>query len=246
MKLLIDFGNTRVKWARLEGQQARDSNAYTYKNDNIAQRVQEIIEQIEIDSVQEIHAVSVLGESFNQAFHAQVNKLTNIAPRFYVSQLNNFGVSLAYTDPLSYGADRYAALIAAHDKSDNATIVIDCGTATTIDAIDNSGKHMGGLIIPGMALMCSSLAGKASGINMPNAANTIQLLNDNTMDAVYSGSALVLRHGVGVIVNEMAKEMTQPVSIYVTGGESHRLDFTNSAYIHCPHLVLDGLRIMQG
>ncbi|MFK8027677.1 MAG: type III pantothenate kinase [Gammaproteobacteria bacterium] len=244
MKLLIDFGNSRVKWACFDGQDVIDAKAYSYENEDITQRVNDVAEQIDTDSVQEIHAVSVLGESFNQAFHARLNKHANISTQFYVSQLNKFGVTLAYADPLSYGADRYAALIAAHDKSDNATIVIDCGTATTIDAIDKSGKHLGGLIIPGITLMCSSLASKASGINMPNTTNSVQLLSDNTLDAVYSGSALVLRHGVSAIVSEMTSEINQQVSIYVTGGESHHL--ASSSYIDCPHLVLDGLRIMQG
>ena len=246
MKLLIDFGNSRCKWASLENQSLLDANAYIYKSEDPIDRVREVVEQICFDSIREIHAVSVLGDIFDKEFSVYANKLAKSSTKFHVSQLNSFGLKLAYTNPQSYGADRYATLVATHFKTSGAKIVIDCGTATTVDVIDTSGKHWGGLIIPGIGLMCSSLANKASGITMPKQANSSKLFNDNTADAVYSGSALVLSHGVCGIVQEIMSEIDQHVTVYATGGESKMNKLADIEYEDCPNLVLEGLRIMQG
>jgi type III pantothenate kinase len=246
MKLLIDFGNSRSKWANLEYQDLRAAKAYIYKSAVSTQRVREVVERICFDSIQEIHVVSVLGEVFEKQFSSEVKKIAGIDTKFHVSQANSFGVMLAYANPLTYGADRYAALIAAHHKESGAKIVIDCGTATTVDVINANGQHRGGLIIPGIQLMCSALANKASGINLPKQANSSQLFNDNTADAVYSGSALVLSHGVNGIIQQIVSKINEPVIVYVTGGESHMMAHADVGYVECPHLVLEGLQIMQG
>jgi type III pantothenate kinase len=246
MKLLIDVGNSRCKWACLDNQDLLDASAYAYKSEDLMHRVREVVEQICFDSVQEIHAVSVLGDTFDKEFCAQSKKLHGIETKFYKSQSDNFGVTLAYAEPLSYGPDRYAALVAAHRKMPGAKIIIDGGTATTIDVIDADGKHLGGLIIPGVKLMCSALVEKASGISMAKQINSTQLFNDNTADAVYSGSVLALSHGVRGIIEEIVSNINQDVTVCVTGGESEMIGLTNWGYVHCPNLVLEGLLIMQG
>ena len=246
MKLLIDFGNSRCKWALLNDQAFLESKAYFYKSEDLTQRAHEIAEQICFDSIKQIHAVNVLGNGFEQVFRAQANTRAKIDIKFHVSLLNSHGVMLAYANPLSYGADRYAALIAAHHKTSGAKIIIDCGTATTVDGIEASGKHLGGLIIPGIELMCSALANKASGISMPQQMNSTQLFNDNTAEAVYSGSALVLSHGVRGIVQEIMSKINLQATVYVTGGQNKMIDLAGIEHVDCPNLVLEGLRILQG
>jgi type III pantothenate kinase len=246
MKLLIDFGNSRCKWACLNNQDALKVNAYAYKSADNIRRAEEVVEKISFDLIEEIHAVSVLGDTFDKAFDVRANSLAGITTKFHVSQANSFGVTLAYANPLTYGADRYAALVAAYHKVPGAKIVIDCGTATTVDVVDSNGKHLGGLIIPGIQLMCSALANKASGITMPKSANSTQLFNDNTADAVYSGSALVHSHGLCAIIEDIVGKINQDVTVYVTGGESDTIGLASSEYVDCPGLVLEGLQIMQG
>ncbi|MFK7795056.1 MAG: type III pantothenate kinase [Gammaproteobacteria bacterium] len=250
MKLLIDFGNSRCKWTSLSTSANHygllEVNSYTYRSEDSIQRMQEVFEQICFDAIQEIHAVNVLGDVFEKEFCAYAEQHFSITNKFYSSQANGHGVTLAYANPQSYGVDRYAALIAAHHKSSGAKVIIDCGTATTVDVLDESGKHLGGLIVPGVALMCASLENKASGIGEPNQAGSIQLFSDNTADAVYSGSALVLKHGVQGIIQQIVGNIGQDAAVYVTGGESHMIGIDDIEYVDCPNLVLDGLRIMQG
>ncbi|MDW3094088.1 MAG: type III pantothenate kinase [Gammaproteobacteria bacterium] len=246
MKLLFDFGNTCCKWAYLENQQLQKVTAYSYKSESSADRVHEVINHVPFATVKEIHAVSVLGGNFEQKFCSQVLKLSEIETKFHLSKLNGFGVLLAYSDPLSYGADRYAALVAAHHKMPGAKIIVDCGTATTIDVIDKQGQHLGGLIIPGVELMCSALVKKASGISTEKQTNLTHLFNDNTADAFYSGSVLTHRYGVCAIIEEIQHEIGQHATILITGGQSDMISHAIEQYLDCPNLVLEGLAIMQG
>ena len=246
MKLLIDFGNTRCKWTCIENQPIEDVNAYSYKSEDSNDRAHEIIQQLPLDIVNEMHAVSVLDDNFEQEFCRQASKISKIETKFHLSRLNSFGVVLAYSDPLSYGADRYATLVAAHHKTSGAKVIVDCGTATTIDVIDVQGQHLGGLIIPGVELMCSALVEKASGISTKKQTTSARLFNDNTADAVYSGCALTHRYGVRAIIDEIQDEINQHATVIITGGQSDMIHFANTHYLDCPNLVLEGLAIMQG
>ncbi len=246
MKLLIDFGNTRCKWAFIENQQLQEVSAYTYKSEDSIDRAHEVIQHIPLAEVNEIHVVSVLGDDFQQEFCIQAKKISAINTTFHVSKISSFGVQLAYTDALSYGADRYAALVAAHHKAPGAKIIVDCGTATTIDVIDAQGKHLGGLIIPGIDLMCSALVEKASGIATEQQTYPVRLFNNNTDDAVYSGSVLTLSYGVHAIIGEIQNEINQSATVLITGGQSDMIGLANAHYLDCPNLVLEGIAIMQG
>ncbi len=258
MKLLIDFGNSCCKWALLENNKLQQVTADRYANEIPLQRVQEIMQKLPLQKINEIHVVSVLGEPFNSDFSAQIANQPGMEIKFYFSQLNSFGVTLSYADPLSYGADRYAAIVAVHHETSGVKIVVDCGTATTVDAIDAQGKFLVGLITPGIGLMCSSLAGKASGISFSHEKNSVQLFNDNTQDAVYSGSVMTLRNGLRGIVEEIVRDIDDQVTVYVTGGESEVIGFSSLStaqsfgefsgveFLKRPNLVLEGLRIMQG
>lgn len=246
MNLLIDFGNSRCKWAYIENQQLQGLSACSYKNNNSADRVCEIIQLISFVEVKEVHAVSVLGSDFDQEFFRQVLKQFSLDTKFHISMLNGFSVELAYSDPLSYGSDRYAALVAAHHKMPGAKIIVDCGTATTIDVIDQQGHHLGGLIIPSVELMCSALVDKASGISTDKQTNSTRLFSDNTADAVYSGSALTHNYGVHAIIKEIQSEIGKHTAVLITGGGGDMIARTNAKFLDCPNLVLEGLAIMQG
>ena len=254
MKLLIDFGNSRCKWALLESEALQEVTVYSYVNEEPSQHVQEIIQKLPLQKINEIHVVSVLGESFNSAFSTHIANQSGVEVKFYFAQLNSFGVALSYADPLNYGSDRYAAIVAAHHETSGVKIVVDCGTATTVDAIDAQGKLLVGLIMPGIGLMCSSLAGKASGIPFSHEKNSVQLFNDSTQDAVYSGSVMILRHGLYGIVEEIVRGIDDQVTLYVTGGESGVMGFSSQSFDQSfgvelfkrPNLVLEGLCAMQG
>jgi len=249
MNLLIDFGNTCCKWARYGHGTLQQAEALKYLQQDPNQRVHQCIHAFDLSKVKHIHAVSVLGSEFEQVFLQQLARVCDIEVTFHVSHKEKFGILLGYKDALSFGADRYAALVAAYHHCQGNKIVIDCGTATTIDAIDASGQHEGGLIMPGVQLMQESLVKRAAGIRLDDKNRTPQLLSDNTCDAVYSGCVLQLEYAIRGITKQLCKR--KHYQLFLTGGESRLLHtaMPESDENWCkyrPHLVLEGLQIMQG
>lgn len=246
MKLLMDFGNSRCKCVLVDEHGWQQVNVLSYQAETPAQSIDTILQTISYQEVTDIHVVSVLGASFEMELTNKIKNLAGIEVNFHTTQLAKFGVSLSNTDTSSYGSDRYAALVAAHHDAHGAKIIVDCGTATTVDSLDEQGNHLGGLIIPGAHLMCAVLASKASGISLSKTQRSAKLFNMNTHDAVYSGSIFSLRHGLLGIINEVKQSISNDVSVYITGGESALLNFSSTEFLMRPDLVLEGINIMQG
>ena len=246
MKLLIDFGNSRCKWATLENGTLQSSTAEVYDGMNACTVIESLLARLPIQQNRQIHVVSVLGAEFDQEFVQQVTDHAEVEIIHHVSQREAFGIRLAYDDPASYGADRYAALVAAYHSGEGAKIVVDCGTAVTVDAINERGIHLGGLIVPGVGLMCSMLAENTTGISHPDSITGVEYLSASTHDSVVSGSTLCLRHGLHSIIAKIQQKIEQHASIYVTGGASAAIiEMENDQVIERPDLVFEGLQIMQ-
>lgn len=246
MKCLIDFGNSRCKWALQNSGSPLSTDSYRYSSSNTQERVNEVLNVISFKNCSEIHIVSVLGKEFEQHFKDSISKISSIDPVFHIVETNNHGVKLSYSDPSTYGVDRYAAIIAAYHSSQRPTIVIDCGTAITVDAVDEGGNHLGGLIIPGAGLMRSLLVNNAAMIPELEHDHPVELLNHTTQDALHSGSVLSLRYGLHAIIQEMQDQIEGDAEVYVAGGEIALLGLKDHDYIHRPNLVLEGLEIMLG
>ena len=246
MKCLIDFGNSRCKWALQKTGNPLSTDTYRYSSSNTQERVNEVLNVISFKDCSEIHIVSVLGKDFEQYFKEALSKVTSIDPVFHIVEIDNHGIKLSYSDPSTYGVDRYAAIIAAYHSSQRSTIVIDCGTAITVDAVDKSGNHLGGLIMPGAGLMRSLLVNNAAMIPELEHDHPVKLLNHTTQDALHSGTVLTLRFGLQAIIQDIQDQMAGDAEVYVAGGEIALLGLKDLDCIHRPNLVLEGLEIMLG
>ena len=253
MKLLIDFGNSRYKSGYSNGSSIDNVITHSYSHSDVDLCIENILQKLDLKCVEHIYVVSVLGAQFDKAFSQALVNDSDIPITFYYSQKDKYGIQLSYADVSTYGADRYVALVAAQHKKDGNKIVIDCGTATTIDVLDGNSIHQGGLIMPGANLMLETLANRTTGIPSIDSQHTVNILNDNTQDSVYSGCISQLRFAVEGVVNHLAKQLFEQatqVTILLTGGESDLLDTSaltseNVECIHCPDLVLEGLLYMQ-
>ena len=244
MKLLIDFGNSRFKWALLNGESLGELYFGNYEYNSPIDSIGALLQVMPLNQVEEIHAVSVLGETFNSEFVQSVSNTSNITVNFYFSQKENYGVQLSYSDPSEYGVDRYAALVAAHHLFDRNKIIIDCGTAVTVDAIDSTGKHLGGIILPGEEIMREALSENTEQVFYGDQSKISNYLNSSTSDAVNAGAVLGLKHSVWGILTEIRKTLEEP-NIIITGGNAAKLyDSSIEPYINHPTLVLEGLKTM--
>lgn len=247
--LLMDVGNTRIKWGvshdgaiRRTGHIARDK----LRDDGIAVLTSRLPHRVD-----GVLVSNVAGPAFATRLSGVIGMHCNAEVHFARSEKAACGVSNAYRQPRQLGVDRWVAMIGAWAEFGRAMLVVDAGTAVTIDAVDSAGQHLGGQIIPGAGLMASSLATETSDIpNVQRLASS--LVRDLGMFATSTAGAVTngaLNSIVGA-VDRAAKAMRddgQSPDIILTGGDASRiLKSLDCAAEHRPHLVLQGLaRILE-
>ncbi len=183
--LAIDAGNTRVKWARHDGD-TWFGHASVATGDARTQGL-----ALDLRQVQRIVASNVAGDDVAQALR-QAAARAGLPLRVVTSLPAAYGVTNAYRDPARLGTDRWAALIGAHalPGAPRPRVVILAGTALTVDALDASGRHLGGIIVPGASLMREALA-RGTAQLPPDAgdapafpASTVEAINRGVVDAL--------------------------------------------------------------
>lgn len=127
----------------------------------------------------------------------------------------------AYDDATKLGIDRWLGVLAAKALGDGAALVVDAGTAITLDVLTDSGMHAGGYILPGLAMQQSALAAATARVKFPQADWHAQSLGTSTAAAVGHGSI----RAICALVREVSHEfkLDQASRIYLTGGNARDL-----------------------
>lgn len=233
-RLLIDAGNTRIKWALVEGGEC------VCGGDVLTARVNELALQLEdVGDVQQVWVSNVAGEA--AARHIRDLDLgPHVQPRFIVAKAEQCGVRNGYADPVQLGSDRWAALIAAWHLVGGHCLVVNSGTATTVDTLSASGEFQGGLILPGMELMQRSLCDTAAGIE-PQQGRYAEFPR-NTGDAMVSGA---IQATCGAIVRQHALLEDAGAPVMLGGGAAEILHpHLNLSLQLVDNLVLQGLLLI--
>ena len=192
---------------------------------------------------------NVAGDRFARKLVAEIGRHCGVKLQLAKSEKHAMGVTNSYPDPASMGVDRWIAMIAAHNLIGGSLCIIDAGTAITIDALDRSGQHLGGQIIPGIDLMGSALGRDTSDIPLMRrqprvSVSSGMLFANRTADAVVLGALSAACGAVDLSVRKMRRAGMRP-KIVLTGGDASRiLAFTDFKAIHSPNLVLKGLALM--
>jgi len=178
MKLLLDVGNTRLKWGLFDAGQWLAQGAFAHDEVWAFDEVLPPIGQLE-----RAVGVSVAGEA---AVQRLVSALApwSLAIDWLRPTAEACGVTNGYAVS-QLGADRWAALIGARHLHPAATLVVTAGTATTIDVLRPDGYFAGGLIVPGVDLMKRALAGNTA--QLPLGDGVRVELPTRTVDAIHMG-----------------------------------------------------------
>ncbi|BCK86589.1 type III pantothenate kinase [Sideroxyarcus emersonii] len=230
--LLLDVGNSRCKWALV-----RDGK---WLHQGVVGNTEWVVLQhafAALPTPARVLASNVAGEAMAQCIRTVCNRWT-CPVEFVTARAGQCGVRNGYEQPERLGSDRWAALIAARHHMQDACLVVNCGTATTIDALSAQGEFLGGLILPGVSLMQRSLA-----TNTAQLAAEQGMLQDfprNTADAIHSG---MLRATLGAVRHQFGLLQARggPVRCLLGGG---------AADVVQPHLGLPAERmdnlVLQG
>ncbi len=262
--MLIDAGNSRLKWMWYESGVSTDLSTTISFEDYQSQDKIKSVKALLLDQVLDqkparIRIVHVLGESFEYELHSFCVK-HKIHCDVVLSTAPCCGVTNGYEVPKQLGADRWVALIGAHQRyPDDNLIVIDTGTAVTIDGLDDQGQHLGGVIMPGLQLWSDTLIKNTQLSTMPvltTNGEQVDVFATSTKRGVNSGSLYGLAGAIEHVCHVMEDSTsTMPTTSscqqgwkrILCGGNSRLIAgyIANKNYILLPDLVMHGLIIIE-
>ncbi len=238
---LLDLGNTRYKWIAVDDLASAEPRKRSYTSDDAAARLcADVLAQ---SDCRRWVVASVRGEAFNQALAAAFAEQGVADVRFAAIPAQP-PFALAYQNQRQFGIDRYLNLLAARQQYPLPLIVIDAGTAVTIDVLDQAGDHIGGVIFPGLALLRRSL-GQGTDLITASEAMPVKLLGDSTASCVSGGAWYGFHGAVRGIVEAMRQTMVGRATIVATGGDAGAVvaAFPTEAPVIDSRLLFQGLSI---
>ena len=239
MLLVMDSGNTRTKWA-LAGDDGNLTEFEVCMNATIATSNLSHAAQ----KADRALIANVAGEGMAQQI---TPLLMPLAVNFLTPSAQACGVKNGYAEPAKLGADRWAALIAAWQHTKRATVVVNAGTAITIDALDEKGKFLGGSIMPGLQLMHESLSSNAAQLKVGEGIS--HQFPNTTQDAIATGSLNAVAGAIGIMLKRLEKHSGWLPKLILSGGDANKiadaLKLNLKQVIITENLVLQGLVLLE-
>ncbi|MDE2087504.1 MAG: type III pantothenate kinase [Xanthomonadaceae bacterium] len=218
-RLLLDLGNTRLKWALRHGDDVSARGAVAW-NENVATVLAAAWSGLPVPTA--VFGASVVDAAREQLVAACVGSAFQLEPHWLRTPAEACGVRNAYAEPQRLGVDRFLAMVAARVDGLAPCVLASVGTALTLDALAADGRHLGGLIAPGPRLMQQSLLGATAQVR-PTHAGAIVEAADNTADAVASGCWLAAAALVERFVSRMAPALGGAPALRIGGGDAETL-----------------------
>ena len=154
------------------------------------------------------------------------------------------GMPILYENPKEVGADRIADAVGAYDLYGGPTIVVDFGTATTIEAISEAGEYIGGAIMPGIEISLDALFDRAAALRRVELVEPRSVIGKNTVESIQSGTLFGQAAMVDGLVARFQVEIGE-ATVVATGGLSGLIaPYSASIQHHEPLLTLHGLRLI--
>jgi type III pantothenate kinase len=236
MKLLIDAGNTRIKWALVNDTTRRaqaDKDEWLRSGVLPAGQADALPQQFaEVHEIQQIWVSNVAGETVAQ----HIRNIKTGDANFIAAREMQCGVRNGYSNPGQLGSDRWAALIAAWHLVRGKCLVVNCGTAITLDTLSAHGEFLGGLILPGVELMQRSLVAATN--QLRGGQGHYAAFPLNTADALFSGA---IQACCGAIERQHRLLDDARAPVVLSGGAAGMLQKN----IELPLNVVDNL-VLQG
>ena len=233
--LLIDAGNTRIKWRIVDAAHPLEALAEGALEHAAVDTLAAVVAAH--PGLTRLYGCNVAGAAMAGRIAAACDGL---AINWLVSSAARAGVRNLYDEPAQLGADRWAALIGARHTHDGPCLVVTAGTATTVDLLAADGSFLGGLILPGVALMLQSLAQGTAQLPLADGRFTPQ--PRRTVDAIRSGC---LQAQAGAVDRMFRQIADAPGALCLLGGGAAGsfADLLEIPLRRVDNLVLAGLGI---
>lgn len=243
MILELDVGNSSAKWRLM-------SNDVVETRGRQDWRLSWAELAAQYPGIRRVQVVSVAGDADDEKLARRLKADFNIKPEFARTRAAWAGVANSYERPESMGADRWLAMLAAWRECGGACVVMDAGSALTVDVLDGNGRHAGGYIVPGLAMQQASLLSATGRVRFdPLPASELTPEPGRSTQACVAAGALVAVRGAAEQALAQAKDAVGvDCPVFITGGDAPALwpqaaTGSERGWHWRPDLVLDGLVI---
>jgi len=224
-KLLFDIGNSRIKWVYSRGEQFESEGSIAVADISAKLLQKSFGSQLPPDTIwiSNVGSMVVL-DQLNQWFSSEYK----IAPKVIEVSQRCCGITNHYHSKETLGVDRWLAAIGARSVVEKGhVIIIDAGTAVTIDWLSESNQYEGGTIVPGVDLMHDALTSRTAGIKS-EFSWAQHILGKTTLECVNSGVSFAIVGAVERIVQQLTHHIAEPVSLILTGGSAKSISMRSS------------------
>jgi type III pantothenate kinase len=236
-RLQIDLGNSRLKWRLLHEGHVKATGTLPGPSAEMV-----LLPTLET-APDAVEVASVASEALNRGLEAEVLRHWGLRAWFAYSEAECLGLRNSYAQPGRLGVDRWLAMLAAWTAVRRRVCVVDAGSALTIDLVAADGRHEGGYILPGDALMQAALLRDTQRVRFDSAVDASLQPGISTAEAVCHGAALAHCGAVRLALAQAAADGESP-QLVLTGGDGARLaEWLSEAACYRRDLVFDGLSL---
>lgn len=249
MIVVVDAGNTRIKWASVGLDGTLVAGGLAAHRDAPEAAVAQLAAALPA-AVSRVFIANVAGAELGRRLAAAVRERFKLEARFAKVVAEQLGVRCAYAEPARLGVDRWLAVLAAYHHARGAACVVSAGTAVTFDAVDGAGVHLGGLIFAGARLAARALDENTADIGPTAVTGALPPagrlpLGRSTEEAVGFGAMLALASAVDRGVRHVRDALGSRPAVYLTGGDAAVLvPWLTTAHELRADLVLEGLALV--
>jgi len=259
MKLLVDMGNSWLKWAILQGDQLTFVQGLPHQVNDFEWRLTQAWQSLAYPPSQ-VWIANVAGGQKGAMLSQWISQHWHLQAYFVTTSYQQCGITNGYKNFAQLGVDRWLAMIGAYhlekiENKKNNFCIVDCGTALTLDVLADDGFHLGGVIMPGMNAMYNALLKNAEvlkPLTSPVAEfsnqskfSPTQLLANNTQTGIDLGISYAIIGGIVHIFNQFDSQLENQLTLVITGGNAPSLlPLLSIPYQYIPDLVLQGLAVV--
>ncbi len=243
--LAIDVGNTRLKWALYES--PRTGTPALAQGAEFLENIDKLADGAwaQLERPARMLGCAVAADAIKRRVEEHLEELWDLPAQWVFASAEEAGMVNGYDHPTRLGADRWVAMIGARHRmlamgAAVPLVVVMVGTAVTVEAIDASGRFLGGFILPGHGIMLRALESGTAGLHVPT--GEVREFPTNTSDALTSGGTFAIAGAIERMVTHVRKHCGCEPRCFMTGGAGWKMAPSMSVEFELVEsLIFDGL-----
>lgn len=219
--LLVDVGNSRIKWALTTEPTWTTGVPFSTRDPSLHAALDRHWSGLQCP--ERLVISNVAGPDIAEHIDSWVQRHWAVPAVYARSEKSSGGVLNGYVQPEQLGADRWLGLLGLCRDYPLPACLVDCGTAMTVDVVDERGRHLGGLITPGLKTMRRALHVNAHGLDYADDQPSELALGQDTSSCIREGCLMACAGLIEKTLTVMAGKIDKPLRVVLTGGDAQRI-----------------------